>query len=512
MSQYPRQSFQQPKQQTKPQPKQQSVPQYNTQEGYTSTPGYIVGPSILYRYRPTEVPLTGDGQFDAKNPQKLDATESIRPDAAPVRSPLTSKYYPAYRSRALQHVKGVQYNVNLKDFMRDALTVPGQEDRSAAVADTLASSIGDARRNNLQASGYDTKGLFNNAADLALPITLGGKFTGHSGDEPPSHLFEEHSPALQKLVATGSVPVNIYPTSDPAGVRSHWDPDSVQANLFRDAPEPDNMDNMDNSQWFQGLMYSDNPLNYREHPGEDYNTLLHELTHANHNNYYSPEVKSKDGRYKDILTEAFGIRSGNGSPGEEEPNYTHYSPHEFLRSLRVGKEAFARHLINTTNLTPDEIVSTAQDPSAFREFLSELYSYSPEEDMTGVSIPHTATQGRNEVEVYRAIKGLKPAFLRMKYGPPEIEAPSLWDRLSRAPENTVRSSSDIYTRGKGPLKPEVPVEYSKDQINSIFDTIYPQVNNTTSQDRGINKMATISPEKEEAIRQVIAVYKKKHGI
>lgn len=455
-----------------------------------SSPGYIADPtSIRDSGRQNEIPLTETGDAYDATPTSWKSLETA-PNSNALRAPSTT-HYPAETSKALTPVNAQagQYVANLDRFLQDSITVPGQERRSADTAKYLSQFIGDDRRKNLQQSGYDTKGLFRNATNLTLPVTLGSnkRFSGSRtrtlGDD---NLFREHSPELRKFISTGNIPVNINKNTSEIG--SHFMPgENPQVNLYRDDKFPEYATNEGK---LYAKYYNDYPVNSTFGQGlpADKQTLQHELIHANHNGQAFPEVVTTDGR-KSALAGAFGIAPDSGE------NYTHNSEYEFLRSLRTAKEAYARHLLNTTDMPGELVAKTVQDPNKFREFLGQVYGGTTQYNPDSMRIPSSAAQDRNEMEVYRAFKGLKPAYHRML------------DGISKDYPTT--SPKDLLPT---PLAPDPREIYDKKTINSIFDTVWPQVNNTTSQGRGIDKMAALSPEKEAIIRQVLSAYKKKHGI
>lgn len=470
-------------------PKKPSAPA-SSRNPYSHYPGYISDAgSIWNSSRQKEVPLTEAGDYDA-SAERWKSLETA-PDNSTLRVPSTT-HYPAAGHKALRpaNAQSGQYTANLDSVLQDTLTVPGQEDRSKNTARYLSQHIGNARRENLRQAGYDTQGLFRNAKNLTLPVTLGSnkRFRGYAPNrESYTESFKHHSPNLKKFINTGTVPVTIDAKHSPVHGPHFMSGQNPKVNI-QDFVLPEGLSNEDE---LYLKHYNDYPLNSQVSHGlpADQQTLQHELIHANHNSVAIPEVYTSDGR-KDALAGAFDIDP------EDAPNYTHYSTHEFLRSLRTAKEAYARHLLNTTNMSGEQIAKTVQDPKSFRSFLNDVYGESDVDNPDKMYIPSTTAQDRNEQEVFRAFKGLKPAYQRMADGIPK--------------DYPTPSPAELFKPMR--LAPDPRRIYDKKTINSIFDTIYPQVNNTTSQDRGINKMAALSSDKEAIIRQVIAAYKKKHGI
>lgn len=209
---------------------------------------------------------------------------------------------------------------------------------------------------------------------------------------------------------------------------------------------------------------------------------------------------------------ALGAHDHDARPGSIR-GYAGSNLPEMLRALHNAKIGMANHLA-ARGEHMDDVVRKTQDPEEAVRFFNSLYGprqLQQEHDGRSYAFPADMASRGTELEMARSVGGIQPLMQYLYNVMPLGEDGQFTKDQLRAQQsypapttNTIYNNPDGRNNYKDMRDRWKDRHLTPEQRIELFRNIWPQVNNTTSQDRGINKMATISPEKEEAIRQVIA--------
>lgn len=347
-------------------------------------------------------------------------------------------------------------NINLVDAYTDSLIVPGKVDRSVATSKALIDAIGTARRNALTEypaaksdpihPGTDAFNKLYSASSLSAPIIANNLrfhrvqpvhgYTDVEGDVNTASYVRDGKIGINPAADSSFLTMN-FGTGAPPKVHVTVDPDARRKLLGVD-PGPDVKEgsseakSIERQQRYLGYVPDIHSTDVIALSARQ--DLRHELAHAS-TGYRTPMALNPS-LHAHAQMAGSVLRGGYDPHGWHEPNvtakymrrvpakdqesliglilggdntsgssYERDRDPEALRAIHIAKQGLARHLIETTDMTSEQIAAFVQNPDNFLKFMQSNY---PAPGV--VAFPATMTRGFTENEMHRAVSGLEPAI------------------------------------------------------------------------------------------------------